>query len=94
MIVYQISSVEAFKIVDKENDLSYLEAFTSKTSTHDQIASAGEEFLLSMYNAPKKVKTLDDLRYEFYTHKKTNKKSQENPNFENRFWAETPAPYI
>ena len=31
-----------------------------------QVASAGEKFLLSIYNAPKKAETLDDLRFEFY----------------------------
>ena len=58
----------AFKVIDKGtvNDLSYLDTFLSKTSSHDEVAFAGEKFLLAMYNSPKKVKTLDDLRFEFY----------------------------
>ena len=56
----------AFKIIDNDKDLSYLDVFKSKTSTPDQVASAGEKFLLRMYNAPKKIETLDDLRFEFY----------------------------
>ena len=56
----------AFKVIDNEKDLSYLDVFTSPTSTPDQVASAGEKFLLSTYNAPKKAETLDDLRFEFY----------------------------
>ena len=58
----------AFKVIDKGtvNDLSYLDTFLSKTSSHDEVAFAGEKFLLAMYNSPQKVKTLDDLRFEFY----------------------------
>ena len=53
----------AFKVIDNDRDLSYLEVFKLKTSTYQEIASAGEKFLLNMYNAPKSTETLDDLRF-------------------------------
>ena len=56
----------AFNAVEKAVDLSYLNAFISRDSSRDQIASAREKFFLALYNAPKKLKTLDDLRYESY----------------------------
>ena len=71
----------AFKVIDNDRDLSYLEVFKLKTSTYQEIASAGEKFLLNMYNAPKSTETLDDLRFMFYK-KQVNKTLTSKTGFE------------
>lgn len=72
--LFRRGKTHAFKAIDNEKDLSFLDVFKSKDSTHDQIASAGEKFLLIVYNAPQTTQTLDDLRYANYK-KQVNKKS-------------------
>ena len=70
--LFRRGKTHAFKAINNE-DLSYLEAFKCRDSSHDLIASAGEKFLLQVYNAPSTSETLNDLRYANYK-KQVNKK--------------------
>ena len=64
--LFRRGKTQAFKVINNEEDLSYLEAFKCRESSHDLIGSAGEIFLLQVYNAPSTFKTLNDLRYANY----------------------------
>ena len=71
---YRRGKTAAFNAIDNNKDLSFLDVFKSADSTHDQISTAGETFLLRIYNAPITTKSLDELRYVRYNNQITSKK--------------------
>ncbi len=54
--------------------MSFLDVFKAPQANHEQIARAGEELILLLYNAPQTIKSLDDLRYQRYNKQITGKK--------------------
>ena len=64
--LFRRGKTHVFKAIKNEEDLSYLEVFKCKQLRHDLIASAGEKFLLQVYNAPSTSETLNDLKYVNY----------------------------
>jgi len=64
--LYRRGKAAAFKAVDSVKDLSFLDVFKAKTSTHEEIKVAGEMLLLRAYTAPATVDSLDELRYVRY----------------------------
>ena len=64
--LYNKAKKTTFKAVNNEGDMTFLNAFKSKDSTHGEIRVAGERFMLMIYSAPASVKSLDDLRYIRY----------------------------
>ena len=61
--LFRKGKIHAFKVLDNNNDLSFLDVFKANNSRKEQIASAGEKFLLLMYNAPKTCQSLNNLRF-------------------------------
>ena len=56
----------AFKAVNNDKDLSFLNVFKCPISSHKEIAEAGEKLMLMIYNSPLTITSLDDLRYDNY----------------------------
>ena len=56
---------KAFDIVSSGTELPNLKVLTNRNSTHDEIETVGEMFLLRLYGA-KKVESLDRYRYVTY----------------------------
>ncbi|MES9882393.1 MAG: hypothetical protein ABW185_16095, partial [Sedimenticola sp.] len=56
---------KAFKLLGNDSENAALDKFTSRTSTKEDVASAGEQFLLRLYGAHK-ASTLDRYRYLAY----------------------------
>ena len=50
----------------KAQDCTFLEIFQLENATHDQIAQAGERFVLHLYRAKKTCKSLDNWRHVAY----------------------------
>ncbi len=56
---------KAFKLVEKDSDNAGLDEFAATHSTKENVAAAGEQFLLRLYGA-QKTDTLDKYRYIAY----------------------------
>ena len=65
---------KAVKIIENKGDLHPFVVLFYKINSHpEEIAEAGEKFLLQLYGAPKMIVSLDDLRYKRF--QKASKKS-------------------
>ena len=53
----------------EKGEWEILDVFQRSDATHDEIARAGEQFLLRLYGAPKTCNSLDKLRYIQYMQK-------------------------
>lgn len=62
-------------------DCTFLDTFKSENATHDEIARAGEEFILRLYRAKKTSKTLDDWRHIAYSRVMKTRKKAKSANF-------------
>ena len=62
----------------KANNCSFLNIFKSESATHEEIARAGEQFVLKMYRAKATCKTLDDWRYILYLRMMKSKKKKKS----------------
>ena len=66
--LYGQGKKKAFQLVQKDvNNFQFLDCFLNPESTKEQIASAGERFMLQLYGAHK-MQSLDRLRYISYNH--------------------------
>ena len=52
--------------MDNEKDMSFLNVFKAKNSSHEQIKESGERLMLIIYSAPVTADSLDELRYLGY----------------------------
>ena len=65
---------KAVKIIENKGDLHpFVDLFYNINSHPEEIAEAGEKFLLQLYGAPEMIVSLDDLRYKRF--QKASKKS-------------------
>ena len=65
----------------KAFDCRFLEVFKSEDASHEDIARAGEEFILRLYRAKKASKTLDDWRHISYARVMKSRKKTKTANF-------------
>ena len=63
--IYMKGKVKCLDICSRE-DCGYLDKFKSPDSTREEVAFAGEKFLLILYRASPRVKSLDEQRYILY----------------------------
>ena len=64
--IYKRAKKTSFKVIDNDNDLTFLGIFKNKNATIEEIQAAGERLMLLIYSAPASVSSLDDLRYLRY----------------------------
>ncbi len=64
--MYRKGKSAAFKIIDSDADLEYLDIFKDENASHEDIKAAGETLLLSIYTASSTIGSLDELRHEKY----------------------------
>ena len=72
--LFRRGKIQAFKVLDNTQDMSFLDVFKRPHSTPKEIAMSGERFLLLLYKAPVTCKTLDDLRFWRYKKQVNEKK--------------------
>ena len=66
--LYGQGKKKAFQLIQRDvNRFQFLDCFSNPESTKDEIASAGERFILQLYGA-EKIQSLDRFRYVAYNH--------------------------
>ena len=65
--MYMKGKIKCLDILSSQDDADYLDAFTSPYSTNEEIAHAGQKFLLRLYGASPRVKSLDEQRFIQYS---------------------------
>ena len=65
----------------KAQDCRFLEVSKSEDASHEEIARAGEEFILKLYRAKKASKTLDDWRHISYSRVMKSRKKAKSAKF-------------
>jgi len=66
--LYGQDKKKAFQLIQRDvNSFQFLDCFSNAESTKEEIASAGERFILQLYGA-QKIQSLDRFRYTAYNH--------------------------
>ena len=74
--LFSVGKRSALEVLEK-NDCSFLDIFQAADASHEQIAMAGERFVLKLYNAKEICPSLDDWRYlKYHQVMKQNKKKK------------------
>lgn len=71
---FQFGKLKHIKLLQKREDISnIISVFYDENATFDSIAKAGQIYILALYGAPEKEKSLNEYRYKCFTRSTTKK---------------------